>query len=378
AVLQNFEKTNDDAEPVVSNRACELTEGNILSSRSQRDTDTSATRTPANNRTVEHRVRNQDDVQSVVSHRACELTAGNMLSRTTQRHTNSDASPSPAYKRALKPSAIAKPAQICRRGGITVVSNRACELSEGNILSSRSQRDTDTSATRTPAKNVALQNFEKMHEDAEPVVSKFFSDEFFAFFFAEKKKVPVRHEDEELVRGGNKKFSVQSEDIVTKQPIDMVRQVHHDIKPNTYATRTPANNAALKGLAIAKPAPICRRGGTTVLPNRACELSEGNIFSGEFMEDGSFLSASMSSLRSVWTLLRSNCEAIIHANEKPTIMDNVSCPACPTTGGSGIEDGKPVRRERRCDELNGFHTTFPSLLHLLLPTIFVSVFIVLR
>src|SRR5690606_13750514 len=45
--LQNFEKTNDDAEPVVSNRACELTEGNILSSTSQRDTNTSATRTPA-------------------------------------------------------------------------------------------------------------------------------------------------------------------------------------------------------------------------------------------------------------------------------------------------------------------------------------------
>src|SRR5690606_21187172 len=89
-----------------------------------------------------------------------------------------------------------------------VVSNRACELTEGNILSSRSQRDTDTSATRTPAKNVALQNFEKMHEDAEPVVSnracelsegKFFSDAFFAFFFAEKKKVPVRHEDKEIV-----------------------------------------------------------------------------------------------------------------------------------------------------------------------------------
>src|SRR5690606_22513033 len=80
-----------------------------------------------------------------------------------------------------------------------VVSNRACELTEGNIIRSTSQRDTDTSATRTPAKNVALQNFEKMHEDAEPVVSKFFSDEFFAFFFAEKKKVPVRHEDKEIV-----------------------------------------------------------------------------------------------------------------------------------------------------------------------------------
>src|SRR5690606_4178684 len=60
-----------------------------------------------------------------------------------------------------------------------------------------------------------------------------------------------------------------------------------------------------------------------------------NIFSGEF-----------------WTLLRSK----------------VSCQ-------SGIEDGKPVRRERRGNELNGFHTPFPSILHLLLPTIFVSVFI---
>src|SRR5690606_20870147 len=73
AVLQNFEKTNDDAEPVVSNRACELTEGNILSSRSQRDTDTSATRTPASNATLHNFEKNQEDVQSVVSHRACEL-----------------------------------------------------------------------------------------------------------------------------------------------------------------------------------------------------------------------------------------------------------------------------------------------------------------
>src|SRR5690606_38177998 len=88
--------------------------------------------------------------------------------------------------------------------------------------------------------------------------------------------------------------------------IFMVRRAHHDTKPNTCATRTPANNAALKGLAIAK-------GGTTVVPN---------IFSGEF-----------------WTLLRSK----------------VSCQ-------SGIEDGKPVRRERRGNELNGFHTPFPSIL----------------
>src|SRR5690606_23283443 len=49
----------------------------------------------------------------------------------------------------------------------------------------------------------------------------------------------------------------------------------------TCSILTPANNAALKALAIAKPAPICRRGGITVVPNRACELSEGNVFSGE-------------------------------------------------------------------------------------------------
>src|SRR5690606_6034661 len=152
----------------------------------------------------------------------------------------------------------------------------------------------NTCATRTPATNVALKDF--------------------------LRRAPLRS-GLAIVRGST-----------TVLPnIFMVRRAHHDIKPNTYATRTPANNAALKGLAIAK-------GGTTVVPN---------IFSGEFMEDGSFLSASMSSLRSVWTLLRSNCEAIIHANEKPTIMDNVSCPACPTTGGCGIEDGKPVRRQRR-------------------------------
>src|SRR5690606_29357626 len=48
--------------------------------------------------------------------------------------------------------------------------------------------------------------------------------------------------------------------------IFMVRRAHHDIKPNTCATRTPANNAALKALAIAKPAPMCRRGGITVVP----------------------------------------------------------------------------------------------------------------
>src|SRR5690606_18292182 len=54
-----------------------------------------------------------------------------------------------------------------------------------------------------------------------------------------------------------------------------------DTQQTTCSTPTPANNAALKALAIAKPAPICRRGGITVVPNRACELSEGNVFSGE-------------------------------------------------------------------------------------------------
>src|SRR5690606_16892770 len=88
-----------------------------------------------------------------------------------------------------------------------VVSNRACELTEGNILSSRSQRDTDTSATRTPAKNVALQNFEKMHEDAEPVVSKFFSDEFFGSFFGVKKERPVATSDGKVAGRVNKTLS---------------------------------------------------------------------------------------------------------------------------------------------------------------------------
>src|SRR5690606_37985981 len=47
-----------------------------------------------------------------------------------------------------------------------------------------------------------------------------------------------------------------------------------DTQQTTCSTPTPANKAALKALAIAE-------GGTTVVPNRACELSEGNIFSGE-------------------------------------------------------------------------------------------------
>src|SRR5690606_20339867 len=91
----------------------------------------------------------------------------------------------------------------------------------------------NTCATRTPATNVALKDF--------------------------LRRAPLRS-GLAIVRGST-----------TVLPnIFMVRRAHHDIKPNTYATRTPANNAALKGLAIAK-------GGTTVVPN---------IFSGEFF--GSF------------------------------------------------------------------------------------------
>src|SRR5690606_33404679 len=89
----------------------------------------------------------------------------------------------------------------------SVVSNRAGELTEGNILSSRSQRDTNTSATRTPATNVALQNFEKTHEDAEPVVSKFFSDEFFGSFFGVKKERPVAASDGKVAGRVNKTLS---------------------------------------------------------------------------------------------------------------------------------------------------------------------------
>src|SRR5690606_5738289 len=105
----------------------------------------------------------------------------------------------------------------------------------------------NTCATRTPATNVALKDF--------------------------LRRAPLRS-GLAIVRGST-----------TVLPnIFMVRRAHHDIKPNTYATRTPANNAALKGLAIAK-------GGTTVVPN---------IFSGEF-----------------WTLLRSkvSCQSGIEDNE---------------------------------------------------------------
>ena len=48
-----------------------------------------------------------------------------------------------------------------------------------------------------------------------------------------------------------------------------------------------------------------------------------------------------------WVLLRPNCEAIIHTIKKQKLMDNVPCPACPTTGGSADEDGKAVGGEKQ-------------------------------
>ena len=72
----------------------------------------------------------------------------------------------------------------------------------------------------------------------------------------------------------------------------------------TCSILTPANNAALKALAIAE-------GGTTVVANRACELSEGNVFSGEVMEECIVSTASMSSRCSVWALLRSKVQKMV-------------------------------------------------------------------
>src|SRR5690606_37926558 len=63
----------------------------------------------------------------------------------------------------------------------------------------------------------------------------------------------------------------------------------------TCSTHTPANKAALKALAIAE-------GGTTVVPK---------IFSGEVMEECIVSTASMSSLRSVWALLRSKVQKMV-------------------------------------------------------------------
>src|SRR5690606_26161841 len=97
----------------------------------------------------------------------------------------------------------------------------------------------NTCATRTPATNVALQNFEKTHEDAGPVVSNracelsegnIFSGECyggvsnfsglheltpfgFGSFFGVKKERPVAASDGKPMRGGNKGLSVISEDV---------------------------------------------------------------------------------------------------------------------------------------------------------------------
>src|SRR5690606_25812184 len=91
----------------------------------------------------------------------------------------------------------------------------------------------NTCAGRTPANNAVLQNFEKTHEDAEPVVSnrafelsegKFFSDERyggvysfnglhelasrgFAFFFGVKKERPVVASDGKVAGRVNKTLS---------------------------------------------------------------------------------------------------------------------------------------------------------------------------
>src|SRR5690606_20575255 len=75
--------------------------------------------------------KNQVDPQSVVSNRACEPSEGNILGNSSQRDTNTSATRTPANNAALKGLAIAK-------GGTTVVPNRACELSEGNIFSGES------------------------------------------------------------------------------------------------------------------------------------------------------------------------------------------------------------------------------------------------
>ena len=75
----------------------------------------------------------------------------------------------------------------------------------------------------------------------------------------------------------------------------MTENPEHGLKAlvqTTCSTHTPANKAALKALAIAK-------GGITVVPK---------IFSGEVMEKCLISVVSMSSLRSVWALLRSKVQ----------------------------------------------------------------------
>src|SRR5690606_12180869 len=124
-----------------------------------------------------------------------------------------------------------------RRGWLAMFSPRAV-ANRTKVYTKAAQQS--ICATRTPAKNVALKDF--------------------------LRRAPLRS-GLAIVRGST-----------TVLPnIFMVRRAHLAIEPNHDAARTHANNAALEGLAIATPAPTRRRGGTTGVPNRACELPEGNI-----------------------------------------------------------------------------------------------------
>src|SRR5690606_212559 len=114
-----------------------------------------------------------------------------------------------------------------RRGWLAIFSPRAL-ANRTQVYTKAAQQS--TCATRTPATNVALQNFEKTPEDAEPVVSKFFSGASyggvsnfsglhertpfgFGSFFGVKKERPVAASDGKPMRGGNKGLSVISEDV---------------------------------------------------------------------------------------------------------------------------------------------------------------------
>src|SRR5690606_29672727 len=88
----------------------------------------------------------------------------------------------------------------------SVVSNRACEPSEGNILGNSSQRDTNTSATRTPANNAALKGL-AIAKGGTTVVPNIFSGEFFGSFFGVKKERPVAASDGKVAGRVNKTLS---------------------------------------------------------------------------------------------------------------------------------------------------------------------------
>src|SRR5690606_33304465 len=88
----------------------------------------------------------------------------------------------------------------------SVVSNRACEPSEGNILGNSSQRDTNTSATRTPVNNAALKGL-AIAKGGTTVVPNIFSGEFFGSFFGVKKERPVAASDGKVAGRVNKTLS---------------------------------------------------------------------------------------------------------------------------------------------------------------------------